>query len=201
MTDDIPKEYKNLKCLRVEENSHRIIFLYYKQYPKENSTRFPQKLSAIFFYFDIELDEKFFYLYCSLVGQVDEVELGSFFNRRGSKNKRKIVNFAIVKYTEEDSLKNLLDQHETQRKVNDYLENQRNRRINLHYDPLKSDEEDNNGKPDDDGFITIRRKKKATDDLDEDIVNAGRRKKKKDKKEFYWNYQLLDKKKQCKFIF
>ena len=40
---DIPEKYQFLQCLRIEENKNRIIFLYYQQYPKKNSERFPQK--------------------------------------------------------------------------------------------------------------------------------------------------------------
>ena len=87
------KDFQNLKCLRIQENLHRKYFLYYKQYPKPNSDKFPQKLSAIFFYFSDDLDEKFFYLYISLIGQIDDVSLGSFFNRKGSKSKRKMIHF------------------------------------------------------------------------------------------------------------
>ena len=43
---------KSLHCLRIELNRHTTVFLYYKVYPKQNSAKFPQDRSAIFFYFD-----------------------------------------------------------------------------------------------------------------------------------------------------
>ena len=216
--NQIPNEYQSMQCLRIEENSHRVIFLYYKRYPKKNSERFPQNLSAIFFYFDHELDDKFFYLYLSLIGQVDEVELGSFFNRKGSKSKRRIVNFAIVKFLEEESMNKLLDPSITQRAINNYLENRKNKNIDLNYDPLKEIKDENEEKEiDDDGFVEVKpntaRKNFSKGGIsfkimkekeeDEDILNAGRRNKKKKHKgnDFFWGFQMLDKKRQSKFIF
>ena len=213
LEQDIPEKYQSLQCLRIEENKNRIIFLYYQQYPKKNSERFPQNLTAIFFYFDYQLEDEFFYLYASLVGQVDDVKQGSFFNRKGSKSKRRVVNFAIVKFVEEESMTKLKDTKLVQRAINNYLDNKRNRNIQLSYDPLKDniDEENEEKEVDDDGFVEVKpntakhnfskgglsfKVMKETEE-DEDILNAGKRKKNKDKgNDFYWNFQVLDKKRQ-----
>ena len=93
---------KSLKCLRIEINSNNVVFLYYKIYPKEDSIRFPQIKSAIFFYFDSDhVDKHFIKTYISQVGPIDEIETGNYINRKGSKKKRKTVFFAIVKFIEE----------------------------------------------------------------------------------------------------
>ncbi len=207
--NEIPEEYKNLHFLRIELNSHRTILLYYKPYPKKDSKKYPQNLTSIFFYFDEELDEKFFYLYISLIGQIDTVDLGSFFNRKGSKNKRKIVKFAIVKFTEEESLNNLMNQYKTQLSINEYLEKIRHKDIDINYDPLKDEMGFNTiGEPDEDGFVEVKantRKnnfsngnvsfKIANDKIDE-YDNLYKRRRKRKRNEMFYNFQVVDKKKE-----
>jgi hypothetical protein len=152
---------KSLHCLRVEINRHTIIFLYYKIYPKANSEKFPQDKSAIFFFFDNKnVDEKFFHYYISLAGQIDNVEFGNYINKRGSSSKRRIINFAIVKFYESDSLVLLLNRFDMQLKINNFIEKSKNRTVDLSYNPLENldeegDEIDEIG-PDADGFVEVK---------------------------------------------
>ena len=39
--NEIIQKYKNLYFLRIELNSHKTILLYYKQYPKKESKKYP----------------------------------------------------------------------------------------------------------------------------------------------------------------
>ena len=209
LNEEIIQKYKNLYFLRIELNSHKTILLYYKQYPKKESKKYPQNLTAIFFYFDEELDEKFFYLYISLIGQIDRVDLGSFFNRKGSKNKRKIVKFAIIKFIEEESLNNLMNQYKTQLLINEYLEKIRNKDIDINYDPLKEENELNIiDEPDKDGFIEVKsntRKNnfsnknisfKIVNDKFDEYDNLYKRRRKRKRNEMFYNFQIVDKKKE-----
>jgi hypothetical protein len=203
---------KNLQCIRVEINTHVTVFLYYKKYPKQDSKKFPQERSAIVFYFDSGdyVNEKFIWTYFSLAGQVEDVEFGSYINKKGSKKKRRVVNFAIVKFLEEEDLQALLNRYEMQMKINSFLETRKNRNINLDYDPLKDVEDEEEDEVDDDGFVTVRKdvtkkrfnkqglsfkvsKKTAQEDEDKLL-------KKEEKGDFYWNFQLLDKKRQSKSL-
>lgn len=204
--EEVPIEYENLHFLRIELNSHKTILLYYKRYPKP-SKKYPQNLTSIFFYFDEELDDKFFYLYISLMGQIDFVDLGSFFNRKGSKNKRKIVKFAIVKFTEEESLNVLMNQYKSQLLINEYLEKIRHKDIDIIYDPLR-DNYLNNNNVDEDGFIEVKvntRKNnfsngnlsfKVSNDKFDEYDNLYKRRRKRKRNELYYNFQVKDKKKE-----
>ena len=203
---------KNLQCIRVEVNSHVTVFLYYKKYPKVDSKKFPQDRTAIVFYFDAGeyVNEKFIWTYFSLAGQVEDVELGSYINKKGSKKKRRVVSFAIVKFLEEEDLQSLLNRYEMQMKINSYLETRKNRNVNLDYDPMKDVEDEEEEEVDEDGFVTVTKnvtkkrfnkgglsfkvsKRNAQEDEDKFNKNEG-------KGDFYWNYQLLDKKRQSKHI-
>ncbi len=214
--DDMLSSDKSLQCLRVEINSHVAVFLYYKRYPKANSTKFPQSNTAIFFYFDHEhVNEKFFYTYISFISQIDTIEIGSFINRKGSKKKRKVVNFAIVKLIDEESLDKLLDRHPTQLKINEFIENKRGKSVSLNYDTgnIEEDEEVEDD-VDSDGFVKVTKKankKRFTGggasfkvgsanegDGQGEEEYTGRRKKKNKPQDFYWNFQFVDKKRQSK---
>jgi hypothetical protein len=201
---------KSLQCIRIEINSHVTCFLYYKQYPKANSEKFPQERTAIIFYFDdSNINERLIWTYISLVGQIEDLELGSYINKRGNKKKRRVINFALVKFLEEESLLNFLNRYETQMKINDFVQQKRNRNVNLDYDPLKDEEkliEDE--EVDEDGFVTVTADKskkrfskkglsfKVTKEGEEEIKEKNN----VEKGDFYWNYQLLDKKRQSKII-
>lgn len=205
-SDDFLASDKSLQCIRIEVNSHVAVFLYYKRYPKENSQKFPQDRTAIVFYFDNEfVNEKFIKNYMSLIGQVDEVEVGSYINRKGSKKKRRVVNFAIVKFLEEEALLTLLDRYQTQLRINEFLDLKRNKNVSLNYDPLKDEEAEEEEEVDEDGFV------KVTSDVTKKRFNKNglsfkvkkhkeederKLKDKESKGDFYWNYQLLDKKRQ-----
>jgi hypothetical protein len=195
---------KSLQCIRIEINSHVTCFLYYKQYPKANSERFPQERTAIIFFFDdTHVNERFLWTYISLVGQIEDLELGSYINKRGNKKKRRVINFALVKFLEEEFLQSFLNRYETQVKINDYVELKRNRNVNLDYDPLK-DEEVEEEELDEEGFVTVTKdktkkrfsKKGLSFKVSKDQSDCKEEKTDKEKGDFYWNYQLLDKKRQ-----
>ena len=233
--EDSPK----LQCLKIQVNSHITEFLYYQRYPKKNSIKYDPKLCALVYYFNDQLDDKFFYLYFSLMGQIDEIFFGSFFghnnkNKSFSKKKDdspKIIYFAIVKYIEEESLNILLDGKQAQTLINNYLLKTRNYNLDFQYDPLKDelnnidgdkeDGADNEKKknPEDDfvlvsgntaknnfsfngvSFKVAKEKNKVDLELEEDedensdMPNFNKKKKKKNRgNDFYWNFQLLDKK-------
>lgn len=227
---------QNLQCLKIQVNSHITEFLYYQRYPKKNNIKYDPKLCALVYYFNEQLDDKFFYLYFSLMGQIDEVFFGSFFghnnkNKSYSKkkdNSPKRIYFAIVKYVEEESLNILLDGKQAQTLINNYLLKTRNYKLDFQYDPLKDAENDIDGgdeegekkkNPDDDfvlvsgntaknnfsyngvSFKIAKEKNKVDLELEEDedensdMPNFKKKKKKKSVgNDFYWNFQLLDKK-------
>ena len=235
---------QNLQCLKIQVNSHITEFLYYQRYPKKNNIKYDPKLCALVYYFNEQLDDKFFYLYFSLMGQIDEVFFGSFFghnNKIKSYNKKKddspkIIYFAIVKYVEEESLNILLDGKQAQNLINNYLSKTRNYKLDFQYDPLKDEEKEENisnevDGDDDDGnkkekknteddfvlvtgntaknnfsyngvsFKVAKEKNKVDLELEEDedensdMPNFKKKKKKKNiGNDFYWNFQLLDKK-------
>ena len=232
----------NLQCLKIQVNSHITEFLYYQRYPKKNNEKYNPKLCALVFYFNEELDDKFFYLYFSLMGQIDEVFFGSFFahNTDGIKtfwrkknNNPKIIHFAIVKYIEEESLNKLLDCKEAQILINKYLTKTRNYKLDFQYDPLKDDENnveeesiavDGNQNNSEENFVLVsgntskqnfsfkgvsfkvaKEKNKVDLELEEDedenseMVNFKKKKKKKSRgNDFFWNFQLLAKKRSVK---
>ena len=229
-----------LQCLKIQVNSHVTEFLYYQRYPKKNNEKYDPKLCALVYYFNENLDDKFFYLYFSLMGQIDEIFFGSFFghnNKMKSYSKKddsspKLIHFAIVKYLEEESLNILLDNKKAQMLINNYLYNERNVKIDLQYDLLE--DEKNIGELDENGeknkkknieeeFVLVKGntsknnfsyggvsfkigkdKNKDDLDLDEDDENSDMPylKKKKKKKslgnDFYYNFQLLNKKRSVK---
>ena len=229
----------NLQCLKIQLNSHITEFLYYQRYPKKNNEKYDPKLCALVYYFNEELDDKFFYLYFSLMGQIDEVFYGSFFGHntnmktflRKKDGNPKIIRFAIVKYVEEESLNTLLDCRKAQTIINNYLIKSRNYNLDSQYDPLKEDEnkveDENIGKdgnqknPEEDfvlvsgntaknnfsfngvSFKIVKEKNKVDLELEEDennkMIEIKKKKKKKIKgNDFYWNFQLLDKKRSVK---
>ena len=234
----------NLQCLKIQVNSHITEFLYYQRYPKKNNIKYDPKLCALVYYFNEELDDKFFYLYFSLMGQIDEVFFGSFFGHNNnnkiktySKKKDdtpKMIHFAIIKYVEEESLNTLLDCKKAQTLINNYLTKTRNYKLDFQYDPLKDEENeeineenfDENGEkknPEEDfvlvsgniaknnfsfngvSFKVAKEKNKVDLELEEDndensdMPNFKKKKKKKNKgNDFYWNFQLLDKKRNVK---
>lgn len=155
---------KSLNCLRIELNRQITVFLYYKIYPKKNSEKFPQDRSAIFFYFDNKhIDEKFFHYYISSAGQIENVEFGNYINKKGSSSKRRVINFAIVKFDEKESLENLLNRLDMQLKINSCIERSKNRTVDFSYNPLEDINEDgdeiNDDQPDADGFIEVKANK------------------------------------------
>ena len=229
-----------LQCLKIQVNSHVTEFLYYQRYPKKNNEKYDPKLCALTYYFNENLDDKFFYLYFSLMGQIDEIFFGSFFGHntkmklysKKDDSSPKKIHFAIIKYLEEESLNILLDNKKAQMLINNYLYNERNVKIDLQYDLLE--DEKNIGELDENGeknkkknieeeFVLVKGntsknnfsyggvsfkigkdKNKDDLDLDEDDENSDMPylKKKKKKKslgnDFYYNFQLLNKKRSVK---
>ena len=51
----------NLQCLKIQVNSHITEFLYYQRYPKKNNIKYDPKFCALVYYFNEDLDDKFFY--------------------------------------------------------------------------------------------------------------------------------------------
>jgi hypothetical protein len=154
--DELIQNDKSLQCLRIELNAHIAVFLYYKVYPKSDSKRFPQSRTAILFYFDPEhINEQVIKTYISLAGNIDKIELGNYVNQKGYKNQKgKIINFAIVKFIDEESLDKLLNSKSMQTKINNYIENKRNRKLQLNYEPIKEEPEEED--IDSEGFITVK---------------------------------------------
>ena len=227
-----------LQCLKIQVNSHITEFLYYKRYPKNNNEKYDPKLCALVYYFNETLDDKFFYLYFSLMGQIDEIFFGSFFghnNKIKSNIKKddstpKLIHFAIIKYLEEESLNILLDNMQAQKLINNYLYNERNVKLDFQYDLLEDNniadldqnEEKNKKKNIEEDFVLVKGntsknnfsyggvsfkigKDKGKEDLDmEEDENSDMPylKKKKKKKQlgndFYYNFQLLNKKRSIK---
>ena len=234
------EEQPKLQCLKIQVNSHITEFLYYQRYPKKNNEKYDPKLCALVYYFNENLDDKFFYLYFSLMGQIDEVFFGSFFGhnskiksgQKKSDSTPKIIHFAIIKYLEEESLNILLDNKQAQILINNYLYNQRNVNIDFQYDLLDEDNNDNNIDSDsnknkkkniEDDFVLVQGntaknnfsyggvsfkigKDKSKDELEmeeedenSDMPNFKKKKKKKALgNDFYYNFQLLNKKRSVK---
>ena len=230
------EESPKLQCLKIQVNSHVTEFLYYQRYPKKNNEKYDPKLCALTYYFNENLDDKFFYLYFSLMGQIDEIFFGSFFghnknirpNSKKEDSTPKLIHFAIIKYLEEDSLNILMDNKKAQILINNYLYNERNVKIDMQYDLLEDeqylDENDNANKKKniEEDFVLVEgntsknnfsyggvsfkiKKDKNQEDLDlEEDENSDMPylKKKKKKKglgnDFYYNFQLLNKKRSVK---
>ena len=235
--ENIVENIPNLQCLKIQVNSHVSEFIYYQRYPKKNNIKYDPKLCALLYYFNEQLDDKFFYLYFSLMGQIDEVFFGSFFghnNKIKSYSKKKddtpkMIHFAIVKYVEEESLNTLLDVKQSQTLINNYLIKKRNYKLDFQYNPLKDEENEDDGvnigedgekkNPEEDfvlvsgntaknnfsfsgvTFKVAKEKNKVDLELEEDedensdMPNFKKKKKKKNKgNDFFWNFQLLDKK-------
>jgi hypothetical protein len=152
-------EDPNINTVRIEITRVETVYLYYKQYPKE-SDKFPKDRSLLVFYFNNELvTEKVLYEYFSLVKKPEKIALGSFFNKKGSKKKRKVVYYAIVRFEEPITI----DKTDFQIKINEYLETHKNRKLLVEFNPLREDndniyDDENFGKDevDEDGFITIK---------------------------------------------
>lgn len=235
---DIIHEFSRLQCLKIQVNSHITEFLYYQRYPKKNNEKYDPKLCALVYYFNESLDDKFFYLYLSLMGQIDEIFFGSFFghnNKIKIKSKKedtspKIIHFVIVKYLEEESLNILLDNKQAQMLINNYLYNERNVKIDFQYDLLEDEknlidsdekEEKNKKKNIEEDFVLVKgntsknnfsyggvsfkigKDKKEDSDLEDDENSDMPYLKKKKKKkqlgnDFYYNFQLMNKKRSIK---
>jgi len=149
----------SLSTLRIEITRTDTVHFYYKPYPKQ-SKQFPQERSYLVFYMNNELiNESVLYEYFSLIKAPDKVSLGSFFNKKGSKKKQRIIYYAIVRFEEPYTI----DSKDFQVKVNEYLETVKNRRLCIDFNPLKEDQNnvyDEEGfgedQVDEDGFVEIK---------------------------------------------
>ena len=154
-------EDSNLKTLRVEITRQDTAYFYYKEYPKE-SEKFDKLKSILVFYFDNQFVTKdILKEYFSLLDKIDKIALGSFFNKKGSKAKRKIVYYAIITF--KSILVSKIDNINFQTIVNTYLEDVKNRKLLVDFNPLREDRDNifdeesfDNEKVDDDGFVTIK---------------------------------------------
>jgi hypothetical protein len=158
---DIDEHDPKLSIIKIEITKTEIVYLHYKQYPKPDSEKFPQDRSFLVFYFNKELiNEDVLFEYFGLISKPEKIALGSFFNKKGSKRKRKIVYYAIIRFPE--SLE--IDKIDFQLKVNEYLENKKHRKLLVDFNPLKEDtfnniydEDDfNQDEVDEDGFTKVQ---------------------------------------------
>ena len=150
----------HLQVVRVEIYRSKTLYFYYKIYNKENSTKFPSDKSILIYYFEPEIvNETIIREYFSLIATIDKISLGNFLNKSGSKKKRKVVNFALLKFNSSiDS--NSINKTTFQEKINRYIENKKRRNLKLDYnlkeDDLENEEEDEDEKPDSDGFYEVK---------------------------------------------
>ena len=102
-----------------------------------------------------------------------------------------------------------MNQYKTQLLINEYLEKIRNKDIDINYDPLKEENELNIiDEPDKDGFIEVKsntRKNnfsnknisfKIVNDKFDEYDNLYKRRRKRKRNEMFYNFQIVDKKKE-----
>lgn len=151
--------FKSMKVVRVEVNKNQTVHLYFQRYNKV-SEQFPSNRSFLIYYFDESVDKDFLTEYLSLLDQkIDKISLGEFLNQKGSKKKRRIVYYALVRFKKEITINDI----DFQLKINDYLENVKNRNLTIDFVPLKESISINNvfdpinevEDIDEDGFTTI----------------------------------------------
>jgi len=163
---------KTLQVLRIEINRSKTVFLYYRIYPKKDSNKYPTEKTALFFFFDDNevINEKFLQMYISLAGEITSIDFGKYLNKKGCKKKRKLVNFAIVLFSEEKSLKNLMMRTEMQVKINNFIEKKKSgQEIVLNYDIGDTNNineegdfiEEEDVEEDEDGFIEVNPNSKS----------------------------------------
>ena len=87
------------------------------------------------------------------------MEFGNYINRKGASSKRRVINFAIVKFDEKEALENLLNRFDMQLKINALIERSKNRSVDFSYNPLQDLDEQGQEmeekKPDADGFMEV----------------------------------------------
>ena len=102
-----------------------------------------------------------------------------------------------------------MNQYKTQLLINEYLEKIRNKDIDINYDPLKEENELNIiDETDKDGFIEVKsntRKNnfsnknisfKIVNDKFDEYDNLYKRRRKRKRNEMFYNFQIVDKKKE-----
>ena len=157
---------KSLQVLRIELNRSNTIFLYYRIYPKKDSPKYPPSKTALFFFFDDNntINEKFLWMHLSLAGEISSIDFGKYLNKKGCKKKRKLVNFAIVLFSEETGLRQLMDRINMQIKINNFIERKKSgQEIALDYDIGDADNinedgemEEEDEEEDEDGFVEVK---------------------------------------------
>lgn len=153
MEDELELD-QSLQVLRIEKNKNQTIFVYYKPYPKRPNSKFDSERSLLVFYFDNEtVNERFLKEYFSLAGDVESFSFGKYLNKKGSKNKRKVVNFAIISFANEEAVQTVMDRSEFQLKVNNFVERKRGG-LNLEYDPTNLDPTPA-AEVDEEGFVKV----------------------------------------------
>ena len=153
MEDNLEND-KTLQIIRIERNKSQTIFLYYKPYPRKENSKFDSERSIIVFYFDTEfVNEKFLKEYLSLAGDIESISLGKYLNKKGSKNKRRVVQFAVITFIEKEALETINDRTNFQLLVNSLIERKRGG-LSLDYDPTKLEAVEG-GEVDDEGFVKV----------------------------------------------
>jgi hypothetical protein len=145
---------KSLQIIRIERNKTLTIFLYYKPYPKKENSKFDSDRSIIVFYFDTEyVNEKFLKEYLSLAGDIESISFGKYLNKKGSKNKRRVVQFAVVTFSETSALESISERTSFQLKVNSLIEKKRGG-LSIDYDPTHM-EDNKAAEIDEEGFMKV----------------------------------------------
>ena len=119
------------------------------------------------------------------------------------------MKFAIVKFTEEESLNVLMNQYKSQLLINEYLEKIRNKDIDINDNTLKEENELNIiDEPDKDGFIEVKSNTRKNNFSNKNISfkivnnkfdeydNLYKRRRKRKRNEMFYNFQIVDKKKE-----
>lgn len=206
---------KSLQVLRIEINRSKTVFLYYRVYPQKDSKKYPQNRSALFFFFDDEdvVNEKFIRTYLSIAGEITQVDFGKYLNKKGCKKKRKLVKFAIVVFSDEDGLKQVMDRVEMQIGINNVIEKRRaGREVTLNYNIENAENLDEDGEEieendeeeeDEDGFVEITARNPGGKRFSKNglsfKIDRDTEEKKKKGNDLYYNVQFLDKKRQSKY--
>ena len=100
------------------------------------------------------VNQKFLKEYLSLAGEIESISFGKYLNKKGSKNKRRVVQFAIITFQKKASFDVLLDRSNFQLQINSFVERKRGG-LSLDYDPANLEKPDNQDGLDDDGFIKV----------------------------------------------
>src|SRR5690242_9385276 len=90
----------SLQILRIEKSRSQTVFLYFKRYPVQPSSKFDPERTLIFFYFEpSQVNESFLKEYFSnVIGEIKSLSFGKYLNKKGSKAKRRLTYFSIITF-------------------------------------------------------------------------------------------------------